>query len=297
LRGPEHRSELASEERTAAPPRNCRCSHHAVRELPPTPCARPLDGWDTAGHARRVRWTPQVILAGAAVCLLALTGWVAALVVDSRTDATAATPGTPTAPGTPTSPGTPAAPGGTSANPRVTPSPTLSTRRVFPVPGRASYGRTHHGYPATDIMAPCGAAYLAPYSGVVHEVNRVDRYDPGANDGATRGGLSLALLGDDGVRYYGSHFQAIDDTVTPGARVNAGDRLATVGRTGDASACHVHFGLSPVCGDGDWFVRRGVIWPWRYLDSWRAGGDAKPRPEIQRWLGSNGCPERPQVEP
>lgn len=170
-------------------------------------------------------------------------------------------------------------------------------RHVFPVLGEVSYAHSHHGYPATDIMADCGLTYVAPYPGVVDEVSRVDRYDPVANDGATRGGLSVSIVGDDGVRYYGSHFSAIAKQITPGHRVAAGDPVATVGRTGDAGACHVHFGLSPVCADGDWFVRRGVVWPWSYLDSWRAGEDAQPRPEIVQWLAAAGCPDRPTVEP
>jgi hypothetical protein len=67
--------------------------------------------------------------------------------------------------------------------------------------------------------------------------------------------------------------------------------------TGDAGACHVHFGLSVVCSDGDWFVRRGAIWPWPYLDSWRAGEDAEPLTEIEQWRSANGCPDHPLVEP
>jgi peptidoglycan LD-endopeptidase LytH len=165
------------------------------------------------------------------------------------------------------------------------------------VGGAASYSHTHHGYPASDIIANCGLTYVAPYSGVIHEVNRVDRYDSQVNEGVTRGGLSVSLIGDDGVRYYGSHFSAINDRVQPGVRVAAGDPIATVGRTGDAGACHVHFGLSPVCAAGDWFVRRGVIWPWPYLDSWRSGGDHSPAVEVQQWLAANGCPDHALVEP
>ena len=171
-------------------------------------------------------------------------------------------------------------------------------QRVYPVVGgSSSYGRSHHGYPASDIIADCGLTYVAPYSGVVHEVNRVDSYDPATNVGVTRGGLSVAILGDDGVRYYGSHFSSINDAIAPGARVNAGDPVAIVGRTGDAGVCHVHFGLSPVCADGDWFHRRGVIWPWPYLDSWRGGGNADPAPAVNQWAKESGCPDTPSVEP
>jgi murein DD-endopeptidase MepM/ murein hydrolase activator NlpD len=170
--------------------------------------------------------------------------------------------------------------------------------RVFPVVGEASYAQTHHGYPGSDIMAPCGARYVAPAPGVILETNRVDQHDPAVNAGAFRGGLSVSLLGDDGVRYYGSHFQAIEDAIVPGARVHAGDAIAIVGRTGDASACHVHFGPSPQCqGAGDWWIRRGVVWPWPYLDSWRSGGNADPRAEVAQWQAANGCPDRPLVEP
>lgn len=225
-----------------------------------------------------------LLAAGAALCVLA---FVAALVVflDDRGPRSAAPVPTEFETASPTP----------SSTPSPTPSP--SPRRVFPVPGEVSYGQTHHGYPATDIMAACGLPYLAPYSGVIHEVNPVDQYDPAVNDGVTRGGLSVAILGDDGVRYYGSHFQAIEPGIEPGVRVNAGDPVAVVGATGDASACHVHFGLSPVCGAGDWFVRRGVIWPWPYLDSWRDGGNAEPLPEIDQWLAANGCPDAATVEP
>jgi hypothetical protein len=61
---------------------------------------------------------------------------------------------------------------------------------VFPVkPVRAaSYGRHHHDYPATDIFAACGTEVVAPTAGVVHEVSRVDLWDPAVNEGSTRGG-------------------------------------------------------------------------------------------------------------
>jgi len=170
--------------------------------------------------------------------------------------------------------------------------------RVFPVLGDVTYGRTHHGYPATDILAPCGTVVVAVYSGVILEVNRVDRYNPAVNEGSSRGGLSVSLLGDDGVRYYGSHYSAINDNIQPGVRVAAGDPLGILGRTGDAAACHLHFGLSPPCSrEGDWWIRRGTIWPWPYLDSWRAGENKDPLPEILQWHADNGCPAVPQVEP
>jgi peptidoglycan LD-endopeptidase LytH len=167
---------------------------------------------------------------------------------------------------------------------------------VFPVTpvSKASYGRDHHDYPATDIFAPCGTAVVSPTLGVVHEVSYKDTWDPAVNDGATRGGLSISIIGDDGVRYYGSHFQQITAGIKPGVRVKAGQSLGTVGKTGSArpTPCHLHFGISPPCGTGDWEVRRGVVAPWPYLDAWKAGDHLSPVRAVQRWASANPrlCP-------
>lgn len=226
------------------------------------------------------RFPRTLLVVGTALCVLAFVASVVFVLLDSEPPPTPASIVYHTVP-------TP------EANEQ-----TPALQRVYPVVGgSSSYGRSHHGYPASDIIAACGLTYVAPYSGVVHEVNRVDSYDPATNIGVTRGGLSVAILGDDGVRYYGSHFSSINDSIVPGARVNAGDPVAVVGRTGDAGVCHVHFGLSAVCADGDWFIRRGVIWPWPYLDSWRTGGNADPAPEVNRWVKESGCPGAPSVEP
>jgi murein DD-endopeptidase MepM/ murein hydrolase activator NlpD len=164
---------------------------------------------------------------------------------------------------------------------------------VFPVApvNVVSYAHTHHDYPATDIMAPCGSTVRAAIDGVVLEVTRVDLWNARTNLGADRGGLSVSILGDDGVRYYGSHLRSIAANINPGVRVSAGETLGQVGETGDATACHLHFGISPVCArTGDWWIRRGVIWPWRYLDSWRAGGSFSPVAEVHIYYASHGCP-------
>jgi peptidoglycan LD-endopeptidase LytH len=184
-------------------------------------------------------------------------------------------------------------PAAASPSPSVA-SPPGTTRYVFPVVGTSSYAHTHHDYPASDIIAPCGATALSPVDGTVLEVNRVDTYDPKVNAGPTRGGLSVSILGADNVRYYGSHYSSIDVGIEPGVQVHAGQHIAIVGRTGDAGACHVHFGLSPPCAKtGDWFNRRGVIWPWPYLDSWRAGTPRSPFNEIVAWQNQHGCPTKP----
>jgi murein DD-endopeptidase MepM/ murein hydrolase activator NlpD len=71
-------------------------------------------------------------------------------------------------------------------------------------------------------------------AGVVDFVSREDVWNPKVNDGATRGGLVVAIVGDDGVRYYGSHLSQIADGVAPGVRVSAGQKLGLTGKSGDA---------------------------------------------------------------
>ena len=201
--------------------------------------------------------------------------------------------GTP-ASGPPTVTGTPA-----PATPTPTSTPKATSRPrtagyVYPVAGRTSYARTHHDYPATDIFAPCGTAVRAVTDGLVLEVSRVDRWDPATDRGGDRGGLFVSLLGDDGVRYYGAHLRMVRSGVEAGVRVRRGDPLGTVGDTGRSSACHLHFGVSPPCArTGDWWIRRGVVYPWSYLDSWRAGGQASPVRTVSAWRADHGCPKAP----
>jgi hypothetical protein len=143
---------------------------------------------------------------------------------------------------------------------------------TFPVHGcRTSYARVHHDYPATDIFAAWGCRFVAPISGRVDEVSRVDRWSPATNLGGQRGGRFVSIVGNDGVRYYGSHLSRVATGIRPGVRVRRGQTLGYVGHSGDASATHVHFGISWPTRHGIWWVRRGEVWPWRFLDAWRSG--------------------------
>jgi murein DD-endopeptidase MepM/ murein hydrolase activator NlpD len=106
----------------------------------------------------------------------------------------------------------------------------------------------------------------------------VDKFNWKTNAGSLRGGLSVSIIGDDGVRYYGSHLSKVMIGIKSGVRVAAGQVLGLVGTSGDArgTASHVHFGISWPTPKGVWWVRRGEIFPWRYLDAWRAGKDSSP---------------------
>ena len=150
---------------------------------------------------------------------------------------------------------------------------------TFPISGCAvTYARAHHNYPATDILTKKSCKFVAPTSGVVDEVNHVDKFSWKTNKGADRGGLSISIIGDDGVRYYGSHLSKIPSEMVPGFRVNVGDVIGYVGNSGDAKglATHVHFGISWPTPVGIWWVRRGELYPWKYLDAWKAGKDISP---------------------
>ena len=150
---------------------------------------------------------------------------------------------------------------------------------IFPVANCAvNYARAHHDYAATDILTKAGCKFVAPINGTIDEVNRVDTWKSPPNLGITRGGLSVSLIGEDGVRYYGSHLRSIPANIQPGLVVAAGDVLGSVGATGSArgTAPHLHFGISWPTPADIWWVRRGEVLPWKYLDAWKKGKDLSP---------------------
>lgn len=194
---------------------------------------------------------------------------------------------------TPPSGGEPSATGAAPSG--LPPSPTGQLKYVFPVSGKPlSYAKSHHDYPATDVIAACGLPVLAVTDGVVLETSRVDKYKKATNDGALRGGLFVSILGDDGVRYYGGHLSTVSTGIEAGVRVHAGQQIGTLGKTGNSNnICHLHFGISPPCArTGDWWVRRGVVWPWSYFDAWRAGTDKSPAAAVDAWKAEHGCPSK-----
>ena len=195
----------------------------------------------------------------------------------STSDAPSTTEAAPTTPVPSTS---------TTSTTTTTTTTTVPTTTPYVVPvadvAAAGWGTTHAGYTATDIFIGCGAQVVSPVNGRVIQVRIVDQWDAATDNPATRGGRSVAILGDDGVRYYVAHLDTI--AVIGDQRVGVGEAIATVGRTGRSSACHVHFAISPPCPGPEWSVRRGVIWPYPYLDAWRRGEQLNPAPEVQQWV-------------
>jgi murein DD-endopeptidase MepM/ murein hydrolase activator NlpD len=169
---------------------------------------------------------------------------------------------------------------------------------VFPIAGcEANYARAHHDYAATDILTKAGCRFVAPIDGVVDEVNRTDLWKGKTNLGIDRGGLYVSIIGVDGVRYYGSHLRSIPLSIQPGISVKAGRLLGTVGSTGSArgTAPHLHFGISWPTPANIWWVRRGEVLPWKYLDAWKAGKDLSPVKEVNaRKLKVGELPPEPK---
>ena len=156
---------------------------------------------------------------------------------------------------------------------------------IFPVADcEVNYARAHHDYAATDILAKKGCKFVSPVNGVVDEVNRTDLWSGKTNLGIDRGGLYVSIIGDDGVRYYGSHLSSVVASIQPGVVVKAGRVLGKIGSTGSArgTAPHLHFGISwPTPTQPNvWWVRRGVVLPFKYLDAWKAGKDLSPVKEV-----------------
>jgi hypothetical protein len=155
---------------------------------------------------------------------------------------------------------------------------------VFPVQGcSVKFSQAHHDYAATDILANRGCQFVAPVTGVIDEISLVDKWSGKTNLGIDRGGLSISIIGNDGVRYYASHFSKIDTSVAfVGAKVTAGQKLALIGNSGSArgTATHVHIGISWPTEKEIWWVRRGMVNPFKYLKSWQAGKDLSPADEV-----------------
>ncbi len=105
------------------------------------------------------------------------------------------------------------------------PVPTSSFVSSF---GAPRVGHTHQG---VDMMAPDGSPIYAPESGV---------YRQHGND-------SFYLDGASGTQYFGTHLQ---EHVHADGPVNAGDLIALVGHTGNASpdGPHLHFEIHPAGG-------------------------------------------------
>ncbi|MDA0637927.1 peptidoglycan DD-metalloendopeptidase family protein [Nonomuraea sp. MCN248] len=204
---------------------------------------------------------------------------------------TAATPGPSSPTPAPASQGPAEAPDG--GEPVRVPPPKLSDHTyTFPVEGcEVSYQRKLLVLPKTTIWARRGCAFVAPVDGVVHEVNTVNRWAPSTDVGAHREGRFVTIAGDDGVLYLGGHLDSVAASVKPGVRVKAGRVLGRIGTSGNArdTGPNLYFAISWKTDPPLWWVRRGMVEPWDYLDAWKTGNRTfSPRKEtlaLRRELG------------
>ena len=113
---------------------------------------------------------------------------------------------------------------------------------------------------------------VAVTSGTVDEVSYVDTWNPDTNSAAVDGGLSVRILGDDGLHYYGAHLSEIARGIRPGVWVPAGKLLGLVGNSGDArfTTPHIHFEVS---SPNPPFTK---LDPFPLLTAWLAGEQITP---------------------
>ncbi|MEV0380268.1 M23 family metallopeptidase [Nonomuraea sp. NPDC050643] len=178
-------------------------------------------------------------------------------------------------------------------DPVQVPPPKLSKHTyAFPVKGcKTTYQRKLLVLPKTTIWAKQGCAFVAPIGGVVDEVNTLNRWSPATDAGSDREGKFVTIVGDDGVRYLGGHLDSVADGIRPGVRVKAGQLLGRVGRTGNArdTGPNLYFAISWKTGPAFWWVRRGMVKPWDYLDAWETGNRTySPREETLKLRGKLG---------
>jgi hypothetical protein len=133
-------------------------------------------------------------------------------------------------------------------------------RDVFPVAGTHTYGdgfgvqRAGHTHQGVDVMAACGTPLLAAHGGTVKFVGTqslagnyiVISTDDGSGDNVYMHLRDPALLGK-------------------GDAVATGQQIGFVGRTGDATACHLHFELWPAPG---WYTGGHPVDPMPSLKAW-----------------------------
>jgi len=110
---------------------------------------------------------------------------------------------------------------------------------------------------AIDIMAPEGTSVLAAAPGTVAKLDR-----------SKAGGNAIYVRSTDLERiYYYAHLADYADGLREGQRIRAGQRLGTVGSSGNASpeAPHLHFAILETTADAAWWEPANAINPYPLL--------------------------------
>jgi murein DD-endopeptidase MepM/ murein hydrolase activator NlpD len=135
-------------------------------------------------------------------------------------------------------------------------------RDVFPIAGPHTYGqgfgvqRSGHTHEGQDVMADCGLPLVATQAGTVKFVGTH----------ALAGNYVVLSAADGSADYVYMHLRD-PALVKKGDRVVTGQPIGFVGRTGDATACHLHFELWPAPG---WYTGGAAVDPLPSLKAWDA---------------------------
>jgi len=131
---------------------------------------------------------------------------------------------------------------------------------VFPIAGPHTYGqgfgvqRTGHTHEGQDVMADCGLPLVATQAGTVKF----------AGSQALAGNYVVLSAADGTADYVYMHLRD-PALVKKGDPVVTGQPIGFVGRTGDATACHLHFEMWPAPG---WYTGGQAVDPLPSLKSW-----------------------------
>lgn len=119
---------------------------------------------------------------------------------------------------------------------------------------RAGGQRLHE---AIDIMAPKGTSVLAAAPGTVEKLFRSDA-----------GGLTIYVRSNDRetIHYY-AHLDEYAEGLKEGQKVRRGQRIGTVGSSGNASdeAPHLHFAILQTSPDAEWWEPANAVNPYPLL--------------------------------
>jgi peptidase M23-like protein len=133
---------------------------------------------------------------------------------------------------------------------------------VFPIAGPHTYGdpfgaqRAGHVHQGQDVMAACGTPLVAVHAAKVKFVGR-----------QSLAGNYIVISSDDGTADYAYMHLRDKALVAKGDTVETGQTIGYVGRTGDATACHLHFELWPAPG---WYTGGEAVDPAPSLKAWDA---------------------------
>jgi murein DD-endopeptidase MepM/ murein hydrolase activator NlpD len=134
---------------------------------------------------------------------------------------------------------------------------------VFPIAGPHTYGqgfgaqRSGHTHEGQDVMADCGLPLVATQSATVKF----------AGTQALAGNYVVLSAADSSADYVYMHLRD-PALVKKGDPVLTGQPIGFVGRTGDATACHLHFELWPAPG---WYTGGAAVDPLPSLKAWDGG--------------------------